>query len=256
MPTTDAIKDDINLWAIVPAAGIGRRMREQRPKQYLTIAGEPVLSLTLQRLAALPNLQGIVVALHPEDDYWSGITQPANVAIHTVTGGDERCDSVLNALLALDKVFAGMVKPQDWVLVHDAARPCVRVADMQQLLADIDRHPVGGLLALPIADTVKQTDASQTVTATLDRRFLWRALTPQVFRYAELLSALQSGIERQQTITDEAQAMEYAGHRPLLIAGHADNIKITRPEDLAMAEWFLQQQQAISRKTAKRLVGG
>jgi 2-C-methyl-D-erythritol 4-phosphate cytidylyltransferase len=225
-------------WVIVPAAGIGRRMGSERPKQYLELVGLPVLAHVLHRFAQLPQVAALVVALHPEDRYWHSLNKPAHLKLHTVAGGAERCHSVYNALIAL----ADRADDQDWVLVHDAARPCIRMADVSRLLRDIDRHPVGGLLALPLTDTVKRADTAAGVEATLDRSLLWRAQTPQIFRYGPLKTALQRAMAENRMVTDESQAMELAGYRPLLVAGSADNIKITDMQDMKLAELYLQLQ--------------
>ncbi len=224
-------------WVIVPAAGIGKRMSSERPKQYLELAGMPVLSHVLHRFARLPEVAALVVALHPEDRYWDSLVKPMHLKLQTVAGGAERCHSVYNALTAL----AGQADDQDWVLVHDAARPCVRIADVLRLLQDIAQHPAGGLLGLQVTDTVKRMDETW-VEATLDRSGLWRAQTPQVFRYGLLKAALARVLKQGLTVTDESQAMELAGHRPLLVAGSADNIKITNMQDMKLAEFYLQLQ--------------
>ncbi|HEY3486689.1 MAG TPA: 2-C-methyl-D-erythritol 4-phosphate cytidylyltransferase [Gammaproteobacteria bacterium] len=225
-------------WVVIPAAGVGRRMQSERPKQYLELLGRPLLSHVLQRFAQLPGLGSIVVALHPADRYWQEIFKPPGLNIQTVHGGAERCHSVYNALVAL----TGQAQENDWVLVHDAARPCIRISDVQRLMQRIERHQAGGLLALPLTDTVKQADAGGQSEATLDRERLWRAQTPQVFRYGLLKKALHLALEQNIFVTDEAQAMEIVRYRPLLVAGSADNIKITGMQDMKIAELFLQLQ--------------
>lgn len=225
-------------WVIIPAAGVGRRMQSERPKQYLELVGMPVLSHVLHRFAQLPRAAALVVALHPEDRHWDMINKPVHMRLQAVAGGAERCHSVYNALDSLD----GEAQEQDWVLVHDAARPCVRLSDVQRLLRDVEEHPAGGLLALPLNDTVKRADASMQVAATVDRAGLWRAQTPQVFRYGPLKAALARALSEHSLVTDEAQAMELAGYRPLLVAGSADNIKITDMQDMKLAELYLQLQ--------------
>ncbi len=224
-------------WAVVPAAGVGRRMGGEVPKQYLELAGLRVIDHTILRLANHDRIDGVVVAIGAEDGYWSAPTG-ARAPIETVTGGAERCHSVLRGLEHL----AAKVSSDDWVLVHDAARPCLRAADIDRLLNALDNHPVGGLLGLPVSDTVKRTDAAGTVLETVPREGLWRALTPQMFRLGMLHEALTAALAAGVLVTDEAAAMEHAGHRPKMVEGHADNIKITRPGDLALAELFLQQQ--------------
>ncbi len=229
-------------WAIVPAAGVGRRMGSDCPKQYLLLNQQPILSHTLAKLAAVPAVTALVVALSPEDEYWPDIDKPDNIPLHTVNGGAERCHSVLNALTFLE----GRAQDDDWVLVHDAARPCVKSQDVAALLAHIQAHPAGGLLALPMTDTVKRMVADQDVAqvaTTVDRSSLWRALTPQVFRFKLLKTALTQALDNDQWVTDESQAIELAGYQPLLLTGSADNIKVTNPQDLALAALYLQQQQ-------------
>jgi 2-C-methyl-D-erythritol 4-phosphate cytidylyltransferase len=225
-------------WVIVPASGIGKRMGSERPKQYLELMGLPVLSHVLHRFAQLPEVAALIVALHPEDQYWDSLNKPAHLKLQTVMGGVERCHSVYNALNAL----AGQANDHDWVLVHDAARPCIRMTDVLRLLRNIETQRAGGLLALPLTDTVKRGDAVSQVEATLDRSLLWRAQTPQVFRYGLLRAALTRALAQNLAVTDESQAMELAGHRPLLVAGSVDNIKITDTQDMKLAELYLQLQ--------------
>ena len=202
-------------WGVVPAAGIGSRMGVELPKQYLALAGSSVIEHTLNAMLNWSMLAGITVALHPTDRWWSTLTVATNPAIDTVVGGSERCDSVLAALDAL----ADRAAPQDWIMVHDAARPCVTVADVESLYAAIAGDAVGGLLALPVAETVKRADAAGRVEATLDRERLWLAQTPQVFRYAALRANLTAALAAGDKVTDEAAAMERAGQQPLLVAG-------------------------------------
>ena len=223
---------------MVPAAGIGARMGGSYPKQYLTLQGKTVLQHTLERLARLP-LAGIAVCLAETDPYWEALTLDLAVPLIRVPGGAERCHSVLNGL----KTLALRANPDDWVLVHDAARPCVRVADMTKLMQELVDHPVGGLLAIPVRDTMKRAHSgTNSVNETVSRTDLWHALTPQMFRLHSLTHALQTALSQGETVTDDAQAMERQGLHPVLIEGHADNIKITHPQDLHLAELFLTQQ--------------
>lgn len=229
-------------WAVVPAAGSGSRMGAELPKQYLPLAGRPILEHTLERLAGHPAIAAVVVALAPGDLRFQALSLPGPERLVRAVGGAERCHSVLNALEAL----AGRADPLDWVLVHDAARPCLRRADLDRLMDELASHPTGGLLALPVRDTMKRADAAGEVTETVDRRGLWHALTPQMFRFAALREALRGAIEAGVLVTDEAQAIERTGGRPRLVEGHADNIKVTRPQDLSLAELYLRQQQEES----------
>lgn len=222
-------------WAVVPAAGKGTRMGHHYPKQYLSLQNKPVLQHTLQRLQ-FPQIAGIVVCLAADDIHWATLTPPPHTLV--VQGGAARYQSVLNGLQQL-QTYA---QPKDWVLVHDAARPCVRQADIQRLMTALATHPVGGLLAVPVRDTMKRVDDTDQVTETVDRQGLWHALTPQMFRFDLLLHALQQAVSQNLQVTDEAQAVERLGYQPVLVAGHADNIKITHPQDLALATLYLQQQ--------------
>ncbi len=226
------------VWAVVPAAGIGTRMQSEVPKQYLSINGRKVIEHTVLRLAAHPEIQGVMVALAAHDTEWPKLSLQAAKDIHTTTGGKERSDSVLSALYALRL----LADENDWVLVHDAARPCIRRTDINRLLGELAKHDVGGLLAVPVRDTMKRSNELKAVTGTVERKNLWHALTPQMFRLGRLIEALELAESRQQVVTDEAQAIELSGQIPVLVEGHADNIKITRPQDLELAELYLKQQ--------------
>ena len=221
----------------MPAAGVGKRMGTDCPKQYLSLQGKPILQHTLERLAAT-SMSGIVVALSATDPYWDALKLDLSVPLMRVEGGVERFHSVLNSLHHLQQ----QAEPDDWVLVHDAARPCVRVEDIQHLMTQLADHAVGGLLALPVRDTMKRSDAANNITETVSREQLWHALTPQMFRLQALTTALETVLTQQQMVTDDAQAMELTGQQPVLIAGHADNIKVTHPQDLQLASLFLTQQ--------------
>lgn len=229
-------------WVVIPAAGIGARMGADRPKQYLSLAGKTVIEHTLARFIRHDTVSGIVVALSDNDPYWPELNIESDKPLWRAAGGAERCHSVLNALEFLRQ----HADPEDWVLVHDAARPCVREEDLDNLLGRLRDHPVGGLLAVPVRDTMKRTDITCEVQETVERNHLWHALTPQMFRLGLLREALQQALRQQLLVTDESSAMELSGRRPLLVEGHADNIKITRPEDLLLAEFYLQQQVSAS----------
>ena len=222
-------------WAIVPAAGQGMRFGAGVPKQYAPLLGRPMLSWTLAALLAEPGLAGIVVALSPGDTLWADLPEASSNRVRTCEGGTRREASVCNALDALE----GSAAATDWVLVHDAARPCLRSEDFQRLCSELHDDPVGGLLAMPVSDTLKRADAQQRCVQTMDREGLWRALTPQMFRYGLLHRALCLCIERERSVTDEAAAVESLGLQPRLVRGHADNIKVTNPEDAALAAAIL-----------------
>ncbi len=222
-------------WAVVPAAGVGRRMGGEMPKQYRLLAGRRVIDHSLARLLRHPLIHTVLVALSVDDAHWEACEHARDPRVMRVNGGEERCHSVLNALRALSQHAA----PDDWVLVHDAARPCLAEQDLDRLIGRISEHPVGGLLGIPVTDTIKEVDADGHVTGTRPRDRLWRAFTPQMFRLGLLTEALERVIESGGQVTDEAGALEALGHQPLMVEGSAGNIKITRPEDLALAEFYL-----------------
>lgn len=217
-----------SFWVVIPAAGIGSRMRLSIPKQYLTLGSLTVLEHTLACFLDHPQLLGIVVCLSRDDKLWSKLSVSKHPLIQVTEGGGERADSVLSGLNALSV----RAKPDDWVLVHDAARPNLTRADLDKLLFVASRDTVGGLLATPARDTLKQMDGQGRVTKTLDRKMIWQALTPQMFRFQQLAFALQQALDRGIVITDEASAIEAMGLSPLLVEGRSDNIKITHPEDI------------------------
>ncbi|MDQ2694759.1 MAG: 2-C-methyl-D-erythritol 4-phosphate cytidylyltransferase [Pseudomonadota bacterium] len=207
------------------------------PKQYLPLAGRTVLEHSLEVLLRQPRISALVVAVCGGDQWWDGLRLDPAWPLLRVTGGEERCHSVLNGLRALAQRAAA----DDWVLVHDAARPCLRPSDLNALIDTLSDDPVGGLLAMPACDTMKRADAGGRVAATVDRSGLWHAQTPQMFRYRLLRDALEAAVAQGAAVTDEASAVEAAGFRPRLVAGHAGNIKITHPDDLALAEFYLRQ---------------
>ncbi|MFG0585006.1 2-C-methyl-D-erythritol 4-phosphate cytidylyltransferase [Pseudomonas sp. BMW13] len=216
-------------WLVIPAAGIGARMAADRPKQYLQVAGRSILEHTLQRFLDHPALRGVVVSLAADDPYWPVLAVASDPRIRRAAGGRERADSVLAGLETLKNEGAA---DDDWVLVHDAARPNLAQEDLQRLLDSLADDPVGGLLAVPARDTLKRAGADGRVQETVDRSVIWQAYTPQMFRLGALRQALAQALRAQVAITDEASAMEWAGLAPRLVEGRADNLKVTRPEDL------------------------
>jgi 2-C-methyl-D-erythritol 4-phosphate cytidylyltransferase len=228
----------VSHWVVIPAAGVGRRMDTDRPKQYLEIAGRTLIELALRHFLGHPRIRGIVVALDPDDSYWPGLEIHGVNPLTTVAGGAQRAQSVLNALDRL----ATEAQAHDWVLVHDAARPCLTRADLDRLLGALEHDPVGGILASPVHDTVKRAYPSRRIACTVDREGLWHALTPQMFRLGALRFALRACLDTARQVTDEASAIEHLGLPPRLVHGRADNIKVTRPEDLALAGYFLEHQ--------------
>lgn len=239
-------KIPVNYWAVVPAAGVGKRMGSDVPKQYLKLLDKTVIEHSCQRLLAHEKITGIVVALSEDDEYWADIKLNTDKPVIRVTGGEERCYSVLNALNELSRMSDAQelnVQQHDWVLVHDAARPCLRHCDIDALIDGLNNHAVGGLLALPVRDTMKRQSADQTVEETVDRNGLWHALTPQMFTLEMLRQAINDATQSGFMITDESSAIEYMGLQPLLVEGNEDNIKITRQPDLKLAEMYLKAQE-------------
>ena len=226
-------------WAVVPAAGRGARFGGDMPKQYLSIAGRPMIEHSLRALLGHPEVDGVMVALAPDDPWWGGWRYLENKPIYTCIGGAERADSVLAALLALPAT----VSDEQWILVHDAARPCLRGVDLTRLLAIGQADPIGAILAAPVRDTINRTEGSDEVrsVATEPRSELWRALTPQLFRRGGLIRALQAAMRGGMPVTDEAMAMELLGLKPRLVEGAEDNIKVTTPADVALAESILKR---------------
>lgn len=229
-----------SFWVIVPAAGSARRMGAGVPKQYLPLAGRTVIEWSLAPFLSHSRTAGIVVVLAEQDQRWTQTELARDDRIVTTTGGAERMDSVLAGLTLLKTQAA----PNDWVLVHDAARPCLLATDLEQLISELCEDTVGGLLAAPVVDTLKRADDHGRVSQTVAREKLWRALTPQMFRYDILQRALESARGQGAAVTDEAQAVEALGLQPKLIAGDSDNFKITLPEDLPRAERILKSRSA------------
>ncbi len=221
-------------YAIVPAAGSGSRFGAEKPKQYLDLLGRPLIFHTLKALTACPDIERVWVVLAPDDPWWPRYDwSELGAKLETVRcGGATRAESVTNGLQAAAMVAAD----DDWVLVHDAARPCISATMLDALFADLAQDPVGGILAVPVADTLKRADTEQRVAATEPRDGLWQAQTPQMFRYGLLGDALQ----KCRDVTDEAGAVEALGLKPKLVRGDATNLKVTYPADLALAAMILR----------------
>ena len=232
------MNSELSYWAVVPAAGVGKRMLSETPKQYLSIGQATVLDITLYKLLSHKKIEGVVLAISPKDEYWPDSRFYHNEKIITVDGGQERSDSVLNALLRLSAEQTGSTR----VLVHDAARPCIKSEDIDALIDTVGSKPDGGLLGVPVKDTMKKTALDKTILSTVDRDQLWHAFTPQMFPLENLLEALEYVREHKLAITDDASAMEIRGFKPLMVEGSAKNIKITRPDDLLLAEFYLQNE--------------
>ncbi len=221
---------------IIPAAGVGNRMATTIPKQYLLLCGKPIISHSIQTFFSSQRIASIHLALSPEDNFWRSLTLDPNSRLHLhYTGGESRAQTVLNTLDAMRP----QINDDDWILVHDAARPGLTLALLNQLLDALEEDAVGGLLALPIADTLKQSNADCRVQHTIPREGLWQAQTPQMFRYALLKDALE---RFNGTPTDEAQAVEALGLQPKLVVGALLNMKVTYPQDVALMEALMQKE--------------
>lgn len=228
---------------IMPAAGIGQRAGGSVAKQYQMLGHTCVLEQTLNIFLALPGLQKAIVALHADDDQFADLDVSQHPKVTTVVGGEERADSVLNALLDLKK---DGLDQNSWVLVHDAARPCVQRVDIESMLQQLSHHEVGGIMAVPCSDTLKKVSPIGDIINTVERSQLWQAQTPQMFRFGILLSALQKALDNHSGVTDESSAVELCGYQPVIFQGKRSNIKITQPEDIVAAEQFLSLNGALN----------
>ncbi|MFP4130131.1 MAG: 2-C-methyl-D-erythritol 4-phosphate cytidylyltransferase [Halorhodospira sp.] len=235
----------VRLWAVIPAAGVGRRMGGgDRPKQYRQLLDRPVIAWALERLLGHPRVAGAVVALAADDPYWEAlrIQRGADQPVHRVDGGAERHDSVRAALAHLAAVADG----DDRVLVHDAVRPCLSAAELDRLITEGGEAADGALLATPVRDTLKRADGAERVAETVPRDGLWQAQTPQLFPLGRLAEALDAALAAGAGVTDEAQAVERHGGRPRLVTGEPSNLKITHQADLELAAAVLAAQRAAT----------
>jgi len=232
----------VNIWVIVPAAGSGTRFGAAMPKQYLPINGQALIAYTLDALLSHPSVAAAMVVLAAHDTYWPGWTELAGKPLHTCVGGATRAASVLAGLRALPPD----INADDWVLVHDAARPNLKAADLSRLLEIGCAEPDGAILAAPLHDTLKRSTHEGCIERTEPRAQLWRALTPQLFRRYPLTCALQSAMDKGIEITDEAMAMELQGARPRLVEGSPNNFKITTTDDWVRFAFELNQPKAHS----------
>lgn len=236
---------------VIPAAGIGSRMQAKIAKQYLKIGEHAVLEYTLNSFIEHPKISDIIIALHPDDNIFDTLSVSKHPKITVVLGGNERVDSVKNALDFLNKQLK---YNESFVLVHDAARPCLTRLELDTLILECElaykqKHIMGGILANPVTDTIKkgctivstsaQKKSFNTITHTVDRRDLWQAQTPQMFKLIPLIEAIDSGLKKGVIMTDEASAMEAANHQVIMVEGQSSNIKVTRPNDLKLASFYL-----------------
>lgn len=236
------MKKTDKLWVVIPASGVGSRMQADRPKQYLDLLNKSVIEHTLSCFTQREDIAGIILGLSHGDPYWPKLTIQSPIPIKVTAGGKERCNTVLNALSHLRDHLK--IDDKAWVLVHDAARPCLSQGDIDALIASQKNNDVGGILAMPVRDTMKREQAgTHTISHTENREGMWHALTPQMFQLGTLYSALEKALTENAEITDEASALEYVGKHPRLVEGLSSNIKITRPADMALAEFFLEDEE-------------
>ncbi|RMG36477.1 MAG: 2-C-methyl-D-erythritol 4-phosphate cytidylyltransferase [Gammaproteobacteria bacterium] len=229
------MSDPGNRWAVIPAAGVGRRMGASLPKQYLPLGDRLVIDHSIERLLLHPSIDGLCVVLGEHDQWWDQTEFAGHPDVVRVPGGAERCDSVLNAL----RWLISHAHADDWVLVHDAARPCVTRDEISRLVEVAEAEDVGCVLGMPVRDTMKRTGAGGVVRETVEREGLWHAFTPQMFRLGALHDAITAALAAGVSVTDEASAMEWAGHPVRMVEGSPGNIKITRPGDLELAAFYL-----------------
>ena len=228
------------IWAILPAAGAGKRFSTQKPKQFFELNGQLVAEHSLHRLRAIPQIEAIIIPSDIDCTWWSQVPSLQQSNVKQVKGGEQRAHSVLNGLLSLDHMAAD----NDWVLVHDIARPCITPADINKLIDAVEHHSAGGILTASVNETLKKVSSDQQVEATVDRVQYRMAQTPQIFKFRLLKAAIESCLKAGITPTDEAFAIEYAGLPVLAVEGRQDNIKITRHEDLAIASAILNSQES------------
>ena len=239
MKSTDRL-----IWVVITAAGVGKRMKADRPKQYLPLLDKTVIEHTLCCFSKHKAIAGIIISLHPNDPYWEELNINLPIPYFVAKGGKERSDSVLNALQMMQNEL--QLDSNSWVMVHDAARPCVLKTDIDKLITTcLSGDTVGGILAKKGSDTMKRSKADHSILLTEDRENLWHALTPQMFRLKRLSDALQQALLKNIIITDEASALESSGESPLLIEASGSNIKITHPDDLALAEFLLRDKLSV-----------
>jgi len=239
-----------DIWAIVPAAGIGKRMSSDIPKQYLAILGKTILEHTIERLLAVKKITGVLVCISHNDQHWKNLAITKKPSVESVEGGVERMHSVYNALNYLvENHFSknNNSHANPFVLVHDAVRPCVSVLDIEKLIENLSEDEVGGLLATPAVDTLKRVNEQGRVVETISRENCWRAQTPQMFRLGLLKKSIELQLNRKQVVSDEAGAMEAAGFQPKIVEGSQENIKLTLPSDLPLLEGILLRQIALAK---------
>ncbi|MEH6457206.1 MAG: 2-C-methyl-D-erythritol 4-phosphate cytidylyltransferase [Cocleimonas sp.] len=242
--SSQVLSKSSKVWVVIPAAGIGQRMKSELPKQYLKIHDKTLIEHTLDCFLGHEQVAGIIVVLNPDDQDWQFLNiESKTTPLFTVNGGSNRSDSVIQGLRCLDEEHN--IPANTWVMVHDAARPCLTKTDLNALLELREINCIGGLLASPVTDTMKRSvnnkssDSLKSVSHTESRENLWHALTPQMFRLGTLQKALTHSVSKRYKVTDECSAMEFMGEKPILVKSTHNNIKITNPSDIALASFLL-----------------
>ena len=231
------MSDSLKYWVVIPAAGEGLRMGVDKPKQYISINNKTIIEHTIDCFIYREEIEKIIVAISKEDEFWSTLEISDHDKIMTVSGGKERYQSVLNSL----KMLSSEAEDDDWVMVHDAARPCLNQSAIDRLIIQLKGHDIGGILAMPCRDTMKRSNDTGEIDETVERQSLWHAQTPQMFKYGKLLLAIQDALKNKAVVTDEAMAVERLGFKPMLVLGHQENIKLTYKDDLESLKAYLDR---------------
>ncbi len=229
--------DNARYWVIIPAAGVGTRMGVDKPKQYISVNDKCIIEHTINCFIEREEIEAVVVVISKTDEYWPDLEIARHEKVITAPGGVERYHSVFNGL----EVLKGKAEDNDWVLVHDAARPCLNQSAIDRLMINLRSHNVGGILAMPCRDTMKRANESGEISETVERESLWHAQTPQMFKYEKLFTSIEKILSDKVNITDEAMAIELSGYKPMLIQGHQENIKVTNKDDLRYLETYLNE---------------
>ena len=228
---------DVRYWVVIPAAGVGKRMGVDKPKQYIEVSNKTIIEHTIKCFLDREEIEKVVVAISNTDEFWPELQISKHEKVITAPGGAERYQSVFNGL----KELQDKAEQNDWVLVHDAARPCLSQSAIDRLMIELREHEVGGILAMPCRDTMKRSNEKSEIIDTVERESLWHAQTPQMFKYEKLYSAISDVLEKDIVVTDEAMAIELSGFKPLLVRGQQENIKITHKDDLKYLETYLNE---------------
>jgi 2-C-methyl-D-erythritol 4-phosphate cytidylyltransferase len=231
------MSDKARYWVVIPAAGVGKRMGVDKPKQYITVNDKTILEHTIDCFINREEIENVVVAISKADEYWPSLKISEHEKVITAPGGAERYHSVFNGL----QVLENKADENDWILVHDAARPCLSQSAIDRLMIELREHEVGGILAMPCRDTMKRANETNEIIDTVERESLWHAQTPQMFKYGKLYSAINKVLEKEFVVTDEAMAIEHSGYKPLLVEGQQENIKVTHKDDLKYLELYLDK---------------